>query len=136
MKYLVLRMRGIALLWVMALFAGMPVAHAMEYRPAAFETFAGISCLSGAYPHISYKGWGVDYAKNTKIDIYLDVTGPSTASVKPLVMTSLYTDGNGAWSSPTYSDLSSGVGTYHLHVRAYSTSSGALLNEAFGACTY
>lgn len=121
---------------MVGLFAGMPAAQATEQRPAAFETFAGISCLSGAYPTISYKGWGVDYAHGVAIDVYLDVTGPSTRAIKPLAMTTIYTDANGAWSTPTYNELTAGAGSYSLHVAAYSTSSHALLNEAYGSCTY
>lgn len=127
----IFRLRNIALLSLACLFAGMPVAQAAEQRPAAFDTFAGISCLAGAYPIISYKGWGVDYARGRAVDVYLDVTSPPTLAVNPLAMTTVTADGNGAWSTPTYSDLSLAAGTYGLHVVAYSTSSHALLGETY-----
>lgn len=130
------RARKVVTLTALTLAAGIPVAHASEVRPAAFETFAGISCLpGGAFPTISYKGWGVDYAHGSKIDIYLDVTGPSTL-VKPQAMTTLFTDNNGAWSSPTYSGVSGGAGTYSLLVRTYSATTHAPLGEASDSCTY
>lgn len=131
------RLRNVALLSLVGLFGGVPAAQAAEQRPAAFETFAGISCLpGGAFPTISYKGWGVDYAHGSTIDVYLDVTGPSTRTVEPLAMTTLTTDGNGAWSTSTYSDPTAGAGSYSLHVSAYSTISHALLGDAYSSCTY
>lgn len=130
-------LRRATIISALALLIGAPAARAADVQPAAFETFAGISCLTGgAFPTVSYKGWGVDYAHGSTIDIYVDLTGPSTRTVKPLEMTTLVTDGNGAWSTPTYSAPTAASGTYSVHVATYSTTTGAPLADAYNTCTY
>ncbi|XVV03360.1 hypothetical protein ACQPW3_39540 [Actinosynnema sp. CA-248983] len=79
---------------------------------------------------ISYKGWGIEYARNSQIDVYLDVTGPSTLIVAAGYndKTTLCTDGNGAWSTSTYT-RPGGSGYWTVRVRAYRPA-GGLLAEA------
>lgn len=113
-----------------------PSASATEGSEEAYETFASIDCghLDGN-PVIRYKGWGIGYARGSKIDVYLDVTGPSTLIVAAGYndKTTLYTDGNGAWSTSTYT-RGGGYGYWTVRVRAYRPA-GGLLNEASDGVT-
>lgn len=108
-----------------------PSASAAEFSEEAYETFASIDCgyLDGN-PVIRYKGWGMGYAPGAKVDVYLDVTGPSALVVAAGYndKTSLYTDGGGNWSTSTYT-RGGGSGYWTLRVRAYRPA-GGMLNEA------
>lgn len=138
------RMLSFAAIVVSLLAISSPTASAEQKEPVhalVFDTFAGISCFySQGYAYVSYKGWGVDYARNQWIDVYLDVFPPqgrsSADDVTANASTTLQTSGSGSWTSPTYNQgAGGGTGTWSVRVRAYISGSG-MLGEAWDYCSY
>lgn len=108
-----------------------PVASAAQPRVNFDDTFAGISCTTlQGFPAVASKGWGVDYDPGIKIDVHVNVDGPGAVLGARVNTnnheTTLFTDNNGAWSSPTYFDIG-GSGGWSVVVDVFRSSDGILL---------